>query len=533
MYIHTRSVAHKTFDVWRSRGRFTKNPDLVQLPSGRLIFVYADTDAHWAQESVVLTLIASDDQGHSWYKFKEVARSVLPQDERLVTPRLSCLSDGRLALLCDHDDFEHFHEEQASGNWIWWSEDGGETWSDHHVTGIEGFEPDRIIELPDGTLGAASHLMLSESQSFADILSVSEDGGKTWNRRSIIAHDGYHFFCEGAIVLLGGDRLACVLRENHSAGIPSFAAFSEDCGHTWSRPQMCPFALHRPYAKQLADGRVMVTGRHVNGGLGTYAWCGDLEAEAGNWAAGGPRCEFTAERSTSALAITNKPGHECRYTLLPPESSSSDVLFEAAMRAEGPSDKPAAFMSVNTHQWGDGPLVLYIASDWIGFSPDRPGKKRKVDMTRERTVAVRHSDGLVQVTVDGDALMSGCCRKGGTVPMDFWGGSPERRTQFGQFGDQGKSAWSRVRYQVKNPTLADAAWEWDASEGEWPDQYQRERLIQIHGNRPDQNGAPDGGYSSWVVLEDGRILFVDYTNCGDEPKRSHIVGVYIEQEDIV
>ena len=52
---------------------------------------------------------------------------------------------------------------------------------------------------------------------------------------------------------------------------------------------MLPFALHRPYAKQLADGRIMVTGRNVNGGLGTYAWAGDLEREAGSYAIGGPR----------------------------------------------------------------------------------------------------------------------------------------------------------------------------------------------------------------------------------------------------
>jgi hypothetical protein len=33
-------------------------------------------------------------------------------------------------------------------------------------------------------------------------------------------------------------------------------------------------------------------------------------------------------------------------------------------------------------------------------------------------------------------------------------------------------------------------------------------------------------------LDDGRILLVDYTNCGDEAGKSHLVGVYIEPEDI-
>jgi len=57
-------------------------------------------------------------------------------------------------------------------------------------------------------------------------------------------------------------------------------------------------------------------------------------------------------------------------------------------------------------------------------------------------------------------------------------------------------------------------------------------MIQIHANHPDQKPWPDCGYSSWVVLEDGRIMFVDYTNCGDEPDRAHIVGAYIEPADI-
>jgi hypothetical protein len=506
---------------------------LIQLSSGRLLFVYSDTDAHWAQKSEILTLVASDDGGHTWYKFKEVARAEQPQDERLVTPRLSRLDDGRLVVLCDHDDYTYFHEEQGSGNWAWWSEDEGENWSEHQVTGILGFEPDRMMNLPDGTLGVASHILLGESQEFADILSVSGDGGKTWERRSIIAHDGYHRFCEGAIVILHeGKRLACVLRENHSAGIPSFVTFSDDCGHTWTEPQRCPFALHRPYAKQLADGRVLVTGRNVNGGLGCYGWIGDLEAEAGEYAIGGPRRKFKASLTDGALVIDNAPENECRYTLLPPESSRSEVSFKARLTVEGPSDEPVAFLSVSALQPLGGNALLRIAPNWIAFSSDRPDKRVAIDMTRERTVEIRHRAGLLEARVDGKTLVFGCVFHGGLPLPEFHGANPERRTQFGQFGDSGRSRWSSVSYAVKNPGHPDFSWSWEASSGQWPDQYQRDRLIQIHANHPDQKPGPDGGYSSWVTLEDGRIMFVDYTNCGDEPGKSHIVGVFLEPEDL-
>ena len=45
MHIHPRSVAHKVFDIWRSPGRFTKNPDIVETPSGAFLLIYSDTVA--------------------------------------------------------------------------------------------------------------------------------------------------------------------------------------------------------------------------------------------------------------------------------------------------------------------------------------------------------------------------------------------------------------------------------------------------------------------------------------------------------
>ena len=338
MYIHSRSLSHKVRVIWRSPGRFTKNPDIVSLPTGRYLLIYSDVDAHWSLKDQVLILLASDDGGATWYKYREIDRADLSAgDERLVTPRLSLLNDGRLVIIVDHDDDGHFHEEQAAGNWLYWSDDLGDTWSAAQTeNGIGGFEPDRILDLPDGTLGVTSHFMRGASQEFAQVLWTSGDGGRSWSERSTIAHDGYHRFCEGAIALLdGGRRLACVMRENHSGGIPSFVAFSDDCGHNWTAPQMLPFAFHRPYAKQLQDGRVMVTGRNVNGGLGTYAWVGDLEEAAGQYAVGGPRRKYEAKLSGGALAIQNRPEHECRYSLLPPESPFSAVDFEAELARRG------------------------------------------------------------------------------------------------------------------------------------------------------------------------------------------------------
>ena len=534
MHTHTRSIKDKVFEIWRSPGRFTKNPDIVRLPDGRLLLVYSDNDAHWSLEEQVLTVLASDDEGKHWTKLAEVDRADLRQgDERFVTPRLSLLSDGRLVIVIDHDDYGHFHEDQPPGNWLYWSSDGGDTWSGSHKSTITGFEPDRMMELPDGRLAVCSHLVRREAQEYAEIISCSNDGGANWYEQATIAHDGYHRFCEGALVILDhGTRFACVMRESHSGGFPSFVSFSEDNAKTWTEPKMMPFAIHRPYAKQLPDGRVLVTGRNVNGGLGTYAWAGDLQAEAGTYAIGGPRTSYRAELSEEALIIRNTPGHECSYCLLPPESSKSEVLFEAEIMIDGRQQETVAFLSVSKLVAKSGPIILSVAKDRITLTRDRPDLDRLEDFSRYRTLSIHHTGGLLQVKVDGKTLIQSAVFREENHVIDHHGGSPDRRTMFGQFGESGVSYWKRVRYEVKNPTQPPFSFAWSATSGQWPDQYQRDRLIQIHENYPDQKPGPDHGYSSWVFLNDSRIFLVDYTNCGDDLGKSHLVGAYIDPEDI-
>lgn len=531
MHIHNRSVNDKVFDIWRSPGRFTKNPDMVVLPSGRYMLIYSDVDAHWSLKNQILTLLASDDEGKTWFKHREVdAADLTKGDERLVTPRLSLLNDSRLVVIIDHNDDGHFHENQTKGNWLYWSEDGGDTWtSAQKDNGIGGFEPDRILDLPDGSLGVTSHLMRAKGQEFAQVLWTSNDEGKTWTERSTIAYDGYHRFCEGAVVILDdGARLACIMRENHSGGIPCFIAYSDDNGHTWSEPQMLPFSIHRPYAKQLQDGRILVTGRHVNGGLGNYAWVGKLEDVIGTYAVGGPRRNHTAYMHDGALVIANRHDEECRYTVLPPESVFSDVDFEAEVRVEASTGKESvAFLSLS--HFGQ---ILHIAPDHIAITRGRNLNYHKVDMTQFHTIGLHHSQGWLQIKLDGQTVMHRAIFREDGNASDFHGGDPLKRSQFGQFGTSGCSYWKRISYHLDNPTLPDFDYEWTADSGEFPDQFQRDHMIQIHANHPSQQPWPDHGYSSWIQRPDGVVYLVDYTNAGDVPDTSHLVGVYIEPEDL-
>ena len=158
-------------------------------------------------------------------------------------------------VLIDQDDFTHFHEDQPPGVLAFWSEDDGETWTDEVDTGIKGFEPDRMIDLPDGRLAVCSHIMRGDTHEYADIMSCSDDGGQTWYENSTIAHDGYHCFCEGALVILDGGKGTGLCDARESLRRHSQLCFLlQGMGKTWSIPQPVPFAVHRPYLKQLPMG---------------------------------------------------------------------------------------------------------------------------------------------------------------------------------------------------------------------------------------------------------------------------------------
>ena len=539
LHSHTRTIEDKCYEVWRSPGRFTKNPDIVETKSGRLMLVYSDNDSHWSQETQVLTILASDDQGRTWFKLSEVDTADLRKgDERLVTPRLSCLADGRLAVLIDHDDYGHFHQEQSCGIVLYWSHDNGQTWTAAQDTGIIGFEPDRIIELPDGRLAVVTQVIFSKSQQCGLMLYTSQDGGKSWQEISTIAHDGYHLFCEGGLIILdSGKEFAVVMRENHNGGIPSFVSFSRDGGFSWTEPQMLPFHLHRPYGKQLPDGRVMVTGRNLLGGIGTYAWCGNLKAEAGYYEIGGPMAHYKAYFEDGAFVMENGPDWDCRYSLLPPENSKSEVYIEAELRVEGENGKPVAFLCISGLS---SPALLSIAPDGVSIadlwdpSPVVDTYKR-VDMTRYRKVGLRSRRGILTVEVDGEIFINKWITPECYITNDAYAPEPGKRTQFGQVGAAGKSYWKHVRYRAINPTMSDCAFRWDAGAGEYPDKYQRERLTLVHANvhsRDRQYHWPDHGYSSWLMLADGTIVFVDYTTAGDKGMEGHLVGARFRPEDV-
>jgi hypothetical protein len=520
------SAPGRVWTAWRSPGRFTKNPDMVALPDGRLLAVYADIDQHWAEGLIRLTLIQSRDRGATWEHAGIVAESDRSKREpHWVTPRLSYLSDGRLAVICDRDDYEHCHEYQPAGNYLWWSEDLGKTWSEPVNTGIPGIEPDRLVELPGGRLAVGAHMTYAETQKLGQFVCLSDDGGRTWGPPIVIAKDHVHSYCDGAIVPLRNGSLVCVMRDNVHGNYPSQVSFSFDNGLRWTEPVEAPFSGDRPFAGQLPDGRLLVTYRNQGGNKGTYAWLGDIGQDLGYRVSAlhkGP--EEIALSAEDGLHIRHAGPATTQYNLLPLESYRSEALFEATLRVNGSEDDNCALIQIARIG-----VRLHVRTDglWIGEAgarqPRRIDRHWPADMTEWHTVRIHHRGGLLRYSLDGQEVM----RNHVTYEMlpVLPGGT---RTFFGtDTASTGEAWWRDVTYSVRNTTEPDHLWAWSPASG-FPDQYETDRILELHANTHER---ADNGYSTWHQFSDGEILVLDYTNQGDPHGQSHVVACRLRAED--
>jgi hypothetical protein len=513
-------------DIWRIPGRFTKNPDIIRFADGRMMLVFCDDDSHWAQEITRITTLESTDDGKTWGKRRVVAETDRRKgEERWITPRISLLRDGRVIIICDHDDYAHVHEDQSSGIWLWQSRDGGRSFGQPRLTGIPGIEPDRVVELADGTLLIAAHMSLAATRKLGQFVMRSTDGGSTWKDLRMIASDAVHLFCEGAIVVMQEGELACIMRENNHAGYPSYVSFSHDSGTNWSRVQPVPFAGDRPYALQLPDKRVLVTYRNQAGNRGTHAWIGRLDREC-EYRVCGTHYNDRVTLSREALETAGDKGAVTRYTMMPPESFWSDVLFEAAVQVKGRPGEAIGCaeigrLGVRLDLFSDGIWLHRGAIDYATHPTDRHAA---VDLTQPRTVRLEVVRGRLLVSVDGKPLIN-------WVVMTE---APLRETYFGRLSDhEGSILWRRVHYELKNKTEPPFSWHWDSSQGGHPDQYQIDRVTVVMSNPPvNPNFPPDNGYSSWLQLPDGSIYMVDYTTKGDPKPCSHLYRAHLTLSDL-
>jgi len=191
-----------------------------------------DKDAFLETQFMSRTIImTSTDEGHSWKYLSTVAAPVAGEavGEGFVEPAITLLKDGRL--LCIMRAGHHFPLYAS------WSSDNGKTWTPPVYTGLDrGCDP-CLITLSDGRVALSWGRRYSEGWSIISPvgdqerfkypgegytnLSISSDGGLTWDNNMIMHHSGscYStiFEVEPDVVFMQVDQWFCRITLNKAA----------------------------------------------------------------------------------------------------------------------------------------------------------------------------------------------------------------------------------------------------------------------------------------------------------------------------
>ena len=271
------------FVVTRDDSIYEAFPDVTLMLSGKLVCVFSECTHHRDRSYTCIMLSTSDDRGRTWSPKRpltEPLRGDPKRDPWWNCSRVSTLCDGRLVAVVDRiagRDEGNMGGEQS--NWLWFSEDEGDTWDGPHETPVYGIVPDQLIELKQGPyagrriLGAHARLGTKDEPLWAQRCWLSDDQGTTWTAPQTIAAVPGLQLCEGSVLELPDGELVCFMRENSGQGLDAFKSISLDGGATWEGPYKMPIpACHRPVAGMLQSGMVLITHRFMQGGRGWVGW---------------------------------------------------------------------------------------------------------------------------------------------------------------------------------------------------------------------------------------------------------------------
>lgn len=265
------------FPVSRDDAFYHAWPDLALTPSGRLVCVFSECTHHFDRSHTRIVVVTSDDRGRTWSAKKQVTPPLLKKvrtDRHWNCARITQLADGRLVVIVDRVAGEkEGNRKGEQSNWLWFSTDDGETWSEPVATPIIGIVPDQIIEIDRGpyagrwTTCAVTVTGGDNDELWQQRCWYSDDKGLTWHGPSVIAADPSLKLCEGSIISLPEGELVCFLRENSWIGLDGYRAISRDGGKTWGELSNFPLpGCHRPTSGLLQSGNVLITYRFLQGG---------------------------------------------------------------------------------------------------------------------------------------------------------------------------------------------------------------------------------------------------------------------------
>ena len=246
-------------------------PDITKTKSGKLICVFRESAHHADLNNSRLFLKESLDNGKTWSEKKALTEK-RPASYAYNCPRISCMDDGELIIICDKlDRTQKEYYLVDCEQHLFRSRDDGETWTGPEVIPCKGIVPDKYRVLSNGRHMFAIHERNPETKKLQQCAYYSDDEGKTWTR-VIVASDERYELCEASIVEAEPGVLVAFMRENSALGYSCKKAISHDFGTTWEGVYDTNIdCCHRPVVQRCTNGMYFMTYRYMQGGKG---WLG-------------------------------------------------------------------------------------------------------------------------------------------------------------------------------------------------------------------------------------------------------------------
>lgn len=246
-------------------------PALGLTASGKLICVYLQCTRHTDRSYTRIVYRTSIDRGRSWSAAVSLTEGTAGLDYFYDCPSIARLRDGRMIIAVNR--IPRNSEDTRSGSFhesVTELYDGGlegDGWNGPHPTPVRGIVPDTLIELDSGRWLLSAHRKSRDHGYLEQMLWYSDDKGSTWSEPVTLASvEGLHL-CEVSILPLSDGTLVAFMRENTGEGWDGYKSISRDNGETWEGPYRMPIpGCHRPVARRLAGGGIMLTYRFYQGG---------------------------------------------------------------------------------------------------------------------------------------------------------------------------------------------------------------------------------------------------------------------------
>lgn len=266
----------KKFIVSRDDSIYEAFPAIALTGKEHLICVFLECATHADRSATRIVYLKSVDRGRTWGEKKCLTSSKpdsLTYDD---CPSIKRLSDGRLVILVNkimrHEPVGTIGGQSAR-NEMYIGDPDGDHWEGPYETPVRGIVPDTLAELENGRWLIAAHYKSAEHGCLQQMVWHTDDQGANWSEAVPVASKSGLHLCEGSILPLPDGSIVCYLRENSGSGLDAYKAISYDYGETWNGPYQAPIpACHRPVARALLSGNILITYRFMQGGKG---WLGN------------------------------------------------------------------------------------------------------------------------------------------------------------------------------------------------------------------------------------------------------------------